>query len=82
MTEANKLLTFGWREWVSLPELGIPRIKAKVDTGARTSAIHAFEVRPYTENGRDLVEFRMHPVQKDSETVITHGGCHRQAQGH
>jgi hypothetical protein len=64
------MLTLGWREWVGLPELGIPAVKAKVDTGARTSALHAFEVWPLSENGVQRVQFKIHPLQKDSDTVI------------
>ena len=62
-------LIVGWREWLALPELGLTRIKAKIDTGARTSALHAFEVDAYKENGIDMVHFMMHPEQKDLDIV-------------
>lgn len=58
-------ITLGWREWVSLPELELPAFKAKIDTGARTSAIHAQDIERHTENGIKMVSFTTLPVQKN-----------------
>ncbi|OGT44652.1 MAG: hypothetical protein A3F42_08015 [Gammaproteobacteria bacterium RIFCSPHIGHO2_12_FULL_37_34] len=67
----KKYPIIGWREWVTLPELGINKIKAKVDTGARTSALHAFSLKPFVENGKNKISFDIHPLQHNTDQIVT-----------
>ncbi len=66
----NKKITIGWKEWVSLPAIDIPAIKAKIDTGARTSALHTYSLERLSKNGKDIVRFNIHPLQKNTDNLI------------
>jgi len=61
----------GWREWVALPDLAVKKIKVKVDTGARTSALHVSHVEIFKKNGKAKVRFKIHPVQDSAHPVIS-----------
>ncbi|MEC4986016.1 MAG: ATP-dependent zinc protease [Oscillatoria sp. PMC 1068.18] len=66
----ERLPIIGWRERIALPELGITEVKAKIDTGARSSALHAFDVDIFQRDGQEMVRFKVHPHQKDSQTTV------------
>ncbi len=61
----------GWREWVSLPQLNIPCIKAKVDTGARSSALHASNIKRFRRHDKSMVRFDICPVQHSRTGLVT-----------
>jgi len=62
--------SLGWREWAALPELGIDRIKVKVDTGARTSTLHAYGIDFFRQGDEDWVRFQIHPIQRNVRVSV------------
>ena len=65
----NKII-LGSEEWCSFPELGIPTIKARVDSGAKTSALHAINIAPFKKEGQNWVKFDLNPIQNNVKTII------------
>jgi hypothetical protein len=69
-TGAKDTIRIGWREWVGLPELGVDAVKAKIDTGARTSALHAWNIEPFRRSGSLWVRFEIHPIQRSESRKV------------
>ena len=65
----NEKMLIGWSEWCGLPELNLPVIKAKIDTGAKTSALHAYDIKKITIKNKLYVNFKIHPLQRNNELI-------------
>ena len=70
MHEDKTLPIIGWREWIVLPDLGIKFVKAKIDTGARSSCLHAFNIEIFHQQQTKWVRFDVHPVQRNDDWVV------------
>ena len=68
--DGSRVLRFGWEEWVALPDLGLPALKVKVDTGARTSSLHAFDIETFGPATAPKVRFAVHPIPGRDDLVI------------
>ena len=67
----TEMITFGWEEWVALPQLGLPALKVKVDTGAKTSALHAFDIEAFGSAANPKVRFTVQPIPGRDDLAIT-----------
>lgn len=66
----KKKIVIGWQEIISLPKIGLPAIKAKIDTGAKTSSLHAENIKYFTKNNKQYISFDVHPMQKHKEIIV------------
>ncbi|PAP76144.1 ATP-dependent zinc protease family protein [Rubrivirga marina] len=67
---SNDLVTVGWQEWLAFPEMGLPAVRAKIDTGARTSALHAHDVEHVERDGETVVRFLVNPLFKGRKLAV------------
>lgn len=70
IADRSDTLKIGWREWLTLPELNIPAIKAKVDTGAKTSTLHAFRIETFGRDGGRYLRFWIHPLRRNKNMEL------------
>ena len=63
-------MEIGWKEWCALPDIHIPAVKAKIDTGAKTSSLHAYNIEPFYLHHQLWVKFDLHPIQRDNKFSV------------